>query len=96
MSRNRKRGWDEVSFTIQASGRHAPLHPRGKMPVYVSKDKWKFPKNSYQRRLSVRECARIQTFPDRFVFKGHLAAQYAQVGNAVPPQLAKIFAETFE
>jgi len=96
MSRNRKRGWDEVSFTIQASGRHAPLHPRGRMPVNVGKDKYIFPKNSYQRRLSVRECARIQSFPDHFEFMGPLAAQYAQIGNAVPPKLARIFAETFE
>lgn len=96
MSRNRKRSWDEVSFTIQASGRHAPLHPRGKMPVFVSKDKYDFPKNSYQRRLSVRECARIQSFPNDFEFSGPLASQYEQIGNAVPPLLAKIFAETFD
>jgi len=96
MSRNRKRSWDEVSFTIQASGRHAPLHPRGKMPVKVGKDKYVFPKNSYQRRLSIRECARIQTFPDSFVFKGPMVSQYEQIGNAVPPKLAQIFAETFD
>lgn len=41
----------------------------------------------YWRRLSVRECARIQTFPDYFEFKGSATAAYKQVGNAVPPVL---------
>ncbi|QPA30055.1 DNA cytosine methyltransferase [Thermaerobacillus caldiproteolyticus] len=40
------------------------------------------------RRLSVRECARIQSFPDDFVFKSAASAAYKQVGNAVPPVLA--------
>lgn len=40
-----------------------------------------------KRRLSVRECAMIQTFPDDFVFYGSLSSQHRQVGNAVPPRL---------
>ena len=44
------------------------------------------------RRLTVRESARLQTFPDWFEIKGRKSQQYAQVGNAVPPMLAKVVA----
>ena len=45
------------------------------------------------RPLTVRECARIQTFPDDFDFCGTTAQRIKQIGNAIPPALAEIFAE---
>jgi DNA (cytosine-5)-methyltransferase 1 len=96
MSRNRVRNWDEPSFTIQAGGRHAPIHPQApKMPL-VSKDNRIFVpgKEHLYRRLSVRECARVQTFPDDYIFKyKNLADGYKMIGNAVPVNFAKSIAE---
>ncbi|EIJ41369.1 DNA-methyltransferase Dcm [Beggiatoa alba B18LD] len=92
MSRNRVRSWDEPSFTIQASGRHAPLHPQAPKMALVERDKRVFVqgKEDLYRRLSVRECARIQTFPDDFIFKyKNISDGYKMVGNAVPVKFAK-------
>ncbi len=96
MSRNRVRSWDEPSFTIQAGGRHAPIHPQANKMIHVGTDKWIFDPNSPQsyRRLSVRECARIQTFPDDFIFHyKDLAAGYKMIGNAVPVNFSYAMAQ---
>lgn len=95
MSRNRKKDWDECSFTIQAGGRHAPLHPRSAEMTKKETDKWEFKDGveSKHRRLSVRECARIQTFPDNFIFYyDNVAKGYKMIGNAVPVKFAEIIA----
>jgi DNA (cytosine-5)-methyltransferase 1 len=92
MSRNRVRSWDEPSFTIQAGGRHAPLHPQAPKMKFIEQDKREFVKGKEDlyRRLSVRECARIQTFPDDFLFKyENIANGYKMIGNAVPVKFAK-------
>ncbi len=46
------------------------------------------------RALTIRECARLQTFPDDFVFCGSIAEQIQLIGNAVPPRLAEKIANT--
>lgn len=91
MSRNRVRAWDEPSFTIQAGGRHAPIHPQAPKMTFIEQNKREFVKGKEHlyRRLSLRECARIQTFPDDFEFKYlNLANGYKMVGNAVPVNMA--------
>jgi DNA (cytosine-5)-methyltransferase 1 len=92
MSRNRVRDWDSPSFTIQAGGRHAPLHPQAPRMEKIGKDEWRF-KPGFEdqyRRLSVRECARVQTFPDDFEFVyTNVADGYKMIGNAVPVTFAE-------
>tara|TARA_R100001463_G_scaffold675_4_gene3091 strand:- start:12360 stop:13334 length:975 start_codon:yes stop_codon:yes gene_type:complete len=91
MSRNRVRNWDEPSFTIVASARHTPFHPQAPKMVKKEQDVFAFEsgKESLYRRLSIRECARIQTFPDDFEFiYSKIQDGYKMVGNAVPPEFA--------
>ncbi|MBU0670564.1 DNA cytosine methyltransferase, partial [Patescibacteria group bacterium] len=95
MSRNRVRSWDEQSFTIQAGGRHAPIHPDAPKMKFINQNKRVFVpgKEHLYRRLSVRECARIQTFPDNFIFYyKDISDGYKMVGNAVPVEFAKAIA----
>ena len=49
-----------------------------------------------KRRMSVRECAILQTFPDNFIFFGSLGSMYKQIGNAVPVLLAKKIAQSLK
>jgi len=96
MSRNRVRSWDEQSFTIQAGGRHAPIHPQAPKMKLIDYNKREFVKGSEHlyRRLSVRECARIQTFPDSFKFYyNNISDAYKMIGNAVPVRLASYMAK---
>jgi len=72
---NRPTAWDKPSPTITGRG------SRTGGPVII-------PHPNLHRRLTVRECARLQSFPDDFIFYGSISAQYAQVGNAVPPLMA--------
>ncbi len=87
---NRRRGWQQPSFTINATAEFVPLHPSSPKMMYYGHENWNFQKdklNKY-RRMSVRECARIQTFPDNFIFEyENIKDAYKMIGNAVPPRL---------
>ena len=91
MSRNRVRAWDEPAFTVQASGRQCQLHPQAPKMIKIEKNKQKFVegKEHLYRRLTVRECARVQGFPDDFEFLyNDVDMGYKMIGNAVPVNLA--------
>lgn len=91
MSRNRVRSWDEPGFTVQASGRQCQLHPQAPKMIKVEKNLQKFAEGyeHLYRRMSVREVARVQSFPDSFIFiYDEVNYGYKMVGNAVPVNLA--------
>ena len=91
MSRNRVKGWDEQAFTVQDSGRQCQLHPQAPKMVKMDKDVCRFVKGQEHlyRRMTIREVARVQGFPDdfRFVYEETNNA-YKMIGNAVPVNLA--------
>lgn len=92
MSRNRKRGWDDVSYTIPAMAKQVTLWPGSPDMVKVGQDSWRFGSEGLTRRLSWQEAAAIQTFPPDMEFFGDLTSKYKQIGNAVPCKLAEIMA----
>lgn len=91
MSRNRVKNWDEQAFTVQASGRQCQLHPQAPKMVKVGKNDCRFVerKEALYRRMTIREVARVQGFPDtfQFIYDGTNDA-YKMIGNAVPVNLA--------
>lgn len=92
LTRNRKRRWDQTSYTIVASASHVPLHPSGEPMVYVGKDQWRL-QGDCNRRLSWRECLRLQCLPQQMQLDGTLEDKYKVIGNAVPPVFAKAIIE---
>lgn len=91
MSRNRVKSWDEQAFTVQASGRQCQLHPQAPKMVKVGKNDCRFVEGQEDlyRRMTIREVARIQGFPDtfKFIYEDTNDA-YKMIGNAVPVNLA--------
>ena len=91
MSRNRVKGWDEQAFTVQASGRQCQLHPQAPKMKFIEQNKREFVKGKEHlyRRMTIREIARIQGFPDDFKFiYNYTDDAYKMIGNAVPVNLA--------
>ena len=91
MSRNRVKSWDEQAFTVQASGRQCQLHPQAPKMQLVAQNKREFVKGQEHlyRRMTIREIARIQGFPDDFIFiYKNTDDAYKMIGNAVPVNLA--------
>mgnify|MGYP000585881397 CR=1 FL=1 len=91
MSRNRVKAWDEQAFTVQASGRQCQLHPQAPKMVKIDKNDHRFVegKEDLYRRMTIREVARIQGFPDDFKFiYEETNNAYKMIGNAVPVNLA--------
>lgn len=91
MSRNRVKSWDEQAYTVQASGRQCQLHPQAPKMVKYGKNDCRFVagKEHLYRRMTIREVARVQGFPDdfKFIYKDTNTA-YKMIGNAVPVNLA--------
>lgn len=99
MSRNRIRAWDEQAYTVQASGRQSQLHPQAPKMVKFSDNDYRFVqgKEKLYRRLTVREAARVQGFPDDFIFYyKNLNDGYKMIGNAVPIELSRIIAQSIK
>ncbi len=91
MSRNRVKSWDDQAFTVQASGRQCQLHPQAPKMIKCGKDDCRFAEGQEHlyRRMTIREIARIQGFPDTFKFiYTNTNDAYKMIGNAVPVNLA--------
>lgn len=91
MSRNRVKSWDEQAYTVQASGRQCQIHPQAPKMEKVEKNVCRFVqgKENLYRRMTIREVARIQVFPDEFKFiYENVNDAYEMIGNAVPVNLA--------
>ncbi|MEN6350368.1 MAG: DNA cytosine methyltransferase [Syntrophomonas sp.] len=100
--------WRDIPFELLPAGlkrarrsdhtkRYGRLHPSGLCSTVLTKcdPHWgSFFHPVQDRVISVREAARIQSFPDTYVFYGNTTQQYEQVGNAVPPFLAKAIGKT--
>lgn len=83
-SRYKVRPNEPSRYTILASSTKIPIHYNGSL------------EDEFPRRLTVRECARLQSFPDNFHFCGPLTAQIKQIGNAVPPLMSYRLAQAIK
>ena len=88
LSRRRRHDWAEPSPCIVGHWRHVPLHPISPPLRRIHTDKWVFADKRPARRFAYRECAALQGFPRRFVWKrGSVRDRFQMIGNAVPPPM---------
>ncbi|MBI4481029.1 MAG: DNA (cytosine-5-)-methyltransferase [Acidobacteria bacterium] len=88
LSRRRRCDWDEPSPCIVGHWRHVPLHPMSPPLKRIHTNSWVFARKGRARRLAYPECAALQGFPRRFVWKrGSVRERFQMIGNAVPPPL---------
>jgi DNA (cytosine-5)-methyltransferase 1 len=88
LSRKRRYPWKQPSPCIVGHWRHVPLHPMSPPLKRIDTDHWRFSREGRARRLSYRECAGLQGFPETFVWdRGTVRERFQLIGNAVPPPL---------
>lgn len=91
MSANRVKSWDEQGYAVQASGCMNQIHPQAPKMVQCGHRRFKFveEKEKLYRRITIREAARLQGFPDeyRFVYN-NVETGYMMVGHALPINVA--------
>ena len=95
LSRNRYRGWEEISKTIVARARHVSLHPSSPKLKRIHTDEWQFEDDRPARRYSYQECAMLQGFDRHIAFPdtASMNEKYKVIGNAVPPPLFQAVAD---
>ena len=91
-SDRKKIGYSDKSFTDKWK-RLSNQNPSWTVVSHLAKDGYMYIHPTQNRTISVREAARLQSFPDSFIFSGSRSAQFKQIGNAVPPLLAMAIAK---
>ena len=88
---------DEIGYSNESFNdkwkRLSNKEPSWTVVSHLAKDGYMYIHPTQNRTISVREAARLQSFPDSFVFSGSRSAQFKQIGNAVPPLLAMVIAK---
>jgi DNA (cytosine-5)-methyltransferase 1 len=86
----------DVEEFLEKWGKLRPDRPSWTVPAHLAKDSYSHihPDSNQARMISVREAARLQSFPDGFHFCGNIGECFRQIGNAVPPLLAWAIAAT--